>query len=75
MIYDWLPCFPDEMPFILKDEDYELKYTTELKSAVLKAKAQPQSLLNGYDICLAAHVQPPASMLSAIVKSAGGNVS
>nr|GMD85663.1 microcephalin isoform X1 [Ipomoea batatas] len=66
--------FVDEMPFILKDEDYELKYTTELKSAVLGAKSHPQSLLNGYDICLAAHVQPPASMLSAIVKSAGGNV-
>ncbi|CAH9131726.1 unnamed protein product [Cuscuta epithymum] len=66
--------FVDEMPFILKDEDYEVKYGIELKEAVFRTRVHPQSLLDGYDICLAAHVQPPASMLSAIVKSAGGNV-
>lgn len=67
--------FSDEMPYILRDEDYELKYRSELKGAVLRAKTYPQALLNGYDICLAAHVHPPVGTLSAIVKSAGGNVS
>ncbi|XP_075089744.1 uncharacterized protein LOC107763555 isoform X1 [Nicotiana tabacum] len=66
--------FIDEMPFILRDEDYELKYRTKLKGAVLRAKTYPQALLKGYDICLAAHVHPPVGTLSAIVKSAGGNV-
>ncbi|KAF3656660.1 Peptide chain release factor 2 isoform 1 [Capsicum annuum] len=66
--------FIDEMPFILRDEDYELKYRTELKGAVLRAKAYPQALLKDYDICLAAHIHPPVGTLSSIVKSAGGNV-
>ncbi|XP_059309794.1 uncharacterized protein LOC132060917 [Lycium ferocissimum] len=62
------------MPFILRDGDYELKYRTELKGAVIRAKTYPQALLKGYDICLATHVHPPVGNLSAIVKSAGGNV-
>ncbi|PHT80596.1 hypothetical protein T459_13611 [Capsicum annuum] len=66
--------FIDEMPFILRDEDYELKYRTELKGAVLRAKAYPQALFKDYDICLAAHIHPPVGTLSSIVKSAGGNV-
>ncbi|KAL8041361.1 hypothetical protein ABFX02_10G160300 [Erythranthe guttata] len=66
--------FVDEMPFILKDEDYETKYRSELKSAVLRAQASPGALLKGLDVWLASHVQPPADILSAIVKSAGGNV-
>ncbi|CAA3011239.1 microcephalin isoform X1 [Olea europaea subsp. europaea] len=66
--------FVDEMPFTLKDEEYETKYRTELKCAVLRAKTRPRALLKGLDICLANHVQPPVATLSAIVKSAGGNV-
>lgn len=66
--------FVEEEPFILKDEDYENKYGTELKVAVLQARARPNCLLKGYDLCLAAHVQPPVSSLLAIIKSAGGNV-
>ncbi|KAK9289461.1 hypothetical protein L1049_007616 [Liquidambar formosana] len=66
--------FVDELPFILKDEDYALKYRSELKGAVLRSIASPRVLLKGYDVCLAAHVQPPARTLSAIVRSAGGNV-
>ena len=65
----------DEMPYLLKDEDYECKYKVELKAAVLRAKSNPNSLLKGHDICLAAHVQPPMRTLSTIIKSAGGNVS
>ncbi|XP_027070282.1 uncharacterized protein LOC113776092 [Coffea eugenioides] len=66
--------FVDEMPYLLKDEDYECKYKVELKAAVLRAKSNPNSLLKGHDICLAAHVQPPMRTLSTIIKSAGGNV-
>ncbi|KAK2975284.1 hypothetical protein RJ640_001133, partial [Escallonia rubra] len=63
----------NEMPFILEDEDYKLKYRIDLKDAMLRAKASPQALLKGYDVCLAAHVHPTVSTLSAIVRSAGGN--
>lgn len=62
------------MPFILKDEDYERKYRTELKVTVLRAKASPNSLLKGHNICLAAHVQPPIHTLLTIIECAGGNV-
>lgn len=47
----------------------------ELKSAVFRARARPGALLKGLDIWLATHVQPPRDTLSAIVESAGGNVS
>lgn len=63
------------MPFILNDEDYKCEYGTELKHAVLQAKAKANFLLKGYDICLSAHVQPPLPSLSTIIRSAGGNVS
>lgn len=63
------------MPYILNDEDYKSKYRTELKSAVIRARASPGALLKGLDIWLATNVQPPINTLSAIVKSAGGNVS
>ncbi|XAR68461.1 hypothetical protein NMG60_11003576 [Bertholletia excelsa] len=66
--------FVDEMPFILKDEDYKLRYRIELKDAVQRARESPKALLHGYKICLAAHVQPPLRTLLAIIKSAGGNV-
>ncbi|KAJ4980143.1 hypothetical protein NE237_010923 [Protea cynaroides] len=66
--------FVDELPFILKDEEYELRYKSELKDAVQRAKAWPRTLLKGFDICLAIHAQPPVDMLSAIAKSGGGNV-
>ena len=66
---------PDELPYILNDEEYVLKYRTKLKCAVLKAKASPQALLKGYYVCIVAHVQPPAKTLSAIVRSTSGEVS
>ncbi|KAL6997565.1 hypothetical protein U1Q18_007692 [Sarracenia purpurea var. burkii] len=64
----------NEMPFILKDEEYELKYRVELKDVVQRARECPRALLHGYKVCLAAHLQPPVGTLSAIVRSAGGNV-
>ncbi|GMP97588.1 hypothetical protein CsSME_00045779 [Camellia sinensis var. sinensis] len=66
--------FLDEMPFLLKDDDYESRYRIELKAAVLRARESPQALLKGYNICFAAHLQPPVRTLAAIVKSAGGKV-
>ncbi|KAK8713381.1 hypothetical protein V6N13_148600 [Hibiscus sabdariffa] len=66
--------FVDELPYILHDEDYTMKYRTELKDSVFRAKARPGALLKGYNFCIAAHVQPPVMTLSAIIKSAGGNI-
>ncbi|KAK7852080.1 pax-interacting protein 1 [Quercus suber] len=66
--------FVDESPYILNDDEYALKYRAELKCAVLRAKSSPQALLKGYYVCIAAHVQPPAKTLSAIVRSAGGEI-
>ncbi|KAK6244237.1 hypothetical protein QUC31_010646 [Theobroma cacao] len=66
--------FVDELPYILHDEDYVLKYRTELKDSIFRAKARPGALLKGYNLCIAAHVQPPVTTLSAIIRSAGGNI-
>ncbi|CAA0812797.1 Unknown protein [Striga hermonthica] len=66
--------FVEETPFILEDEDYRTKYRCKLETAVLRAKARPSALFKGLDIWLSPHVQPPPSMLSVIVRSAGGNV-
>jgi len=52
-----------------------LKYDTDLKSTVLRAKARPNSLLKGYDICVGPNIELPIKTSSAIIKSAGGNVS
>lgn len=59
----------------MEDEEYMLKYKSELKDAVLKARASPGALLKGYDVCIAKHIQPSIEILSTIIKSAGGNVS
>ncbi|KAL9232612.1 hypothetical protein vseg_007703 [Gypsophila vaccaria] len=66
--------FLDEVPFIVKDEDYRTKYRVDLKEAVFRARKNPRGLLDGYSICLTTQVQPPIEMLSAIIRSAGGNV-
>ncbi|KAJ0978890.1 hypothetical protein J5N97_014364 [Dioscorea zingiberensis] len=66
--------FLGEEHFILEDEDYLSKYKCKLKDAVLRAKANPCSLFNGYHLCLARHIQPSINILSAIIKSAGGHV-
>jgi len=51
-----------------------MKFRAELKEAVFKARKNPGNLLKGYSICLATHVHPPIETLSAIVRSAGGEV-
>ncbi|MQM00699.1 hypothetical protein Taro_033438 [Colocasia esculenta] len=63
-----------ESNFILEDEDYALKYKSALRDAIIKARAKPQSLLKGYYVCLAKHIQPPADILCGVIKSAGGHV-
>ncbi|XP_061363007.1 uncharacterized protein LOC133306682 [Gastrolobium bilobum] len=66
--------FVDELPHVLNDKDFQLKHKSDLISAVFRAKASPHALFKGYNIYIAAHVQTPAKTLSAIVRSAGGNV-
>ncbi|XP_017255859.1 uncharacterized protein LOC135146694 isoform X1 [Daucus carota subsp. sativus] len=66
--------FVDERPFLLTDNEYEVKYRIELQTAVFRGKANPQALLRGYDICVSANVQPPASTISKIATCAGGKV-
>ncbi|XP_039128831.1 uncharacterized protein LOC120264968 isoform X3 [Dioscorea cayenensis subsp. rotundata] len=66
--------FLGEEHYILEDEDYLSKYKCKLKDAVLRAKANPRSLLNGYHFCLARHIQPSFDILSTIIESAGGDV-
>ncbi|KAK9154757.1 hypothetical protein Sjap_002237 [Stephania japonica] len=66
--------FVGELPFILEDEDYTLKYRSGLRDAVLRAKSCPRALFKGYDFCFAKHVQPSADILSAIANSAGGKI-
>lgn len=66
--------FMHALPFILQDEDYTSKYKTQLSDTVLRAKVRTRALLQGYDVCFAAHIQPPVETLSTIVRSAGGNV-
>ncbi|KAK7336508.1 hypothetical protein VNO77_17050 [Canavalia gladiata] len=66
--------FVEELPHIQNDKEYLLKYKSDLKSAIFRAKASPNALFKGYNICITAHVQTTAKTLSAIVRSAGGNV-
>ncbi|GKC92680.1 chaperone protein DnaJ 49 [Tanacetum coccineum] len=42
-------------------------------TVMLRARASPRTLLKGFQVYLAAHVQPPINTLSAIVRFAGGN--
>eukprot|EP01018_Ginkgo_biloba_P030891 Gb_07005 [translate_table: standard] len=77
---DWLKAsfkqnkFIGEMPFILEDKDFESKYNVKVEQVVLRARADPHKLLNGLNVYLTPHIQPPLEALSAIIKSAGGNV-
>ncbi|KAE9585255.1 hypothetical protein Lal_00017951 [Lupinus albus] len=66
--------FVDELPHILDDKEYLLKYKSDLKRAIFRAKASPRALFKGYNVCIAAHLQTPTKTPSAIVISAGGNV-
>jgi len=64
--------FVGEMPYILKDKDFESKYGVKVEDVVLKACANPRELLNGFHVYLTPHVQPQVEDLSAIIMAAGG---
>ncbi|XP_030452929.2 uncharacterized protein LOC115674619 [Syzygium oleosum] len=66
--------FVDELPYILDDKEYSLKYRSELKGAVIRGKTMTRALLKGYKVCISAHVQPPIKTLTAIVIAAGGTI-
>lgn len=66
--------FADELPFIVQDEDYLMKFRVDLKEAVLRARENPGKLLKGYTVCLTTHVNLPIETLAAIIWSAGGKV-
>ncbi|KAF8043896.1 hypothetical protein BT93_A2017 [Corymbia citriodora subsp. variegata] len=66
--------FVDELPYLLDDKDYSLKHRSELKDAVIRGKARPRALLEGYNVCMSAHVQPPIKTLTAIAIAAGGTI-
>ncbi|XP_020690991.2 uncharacterized protein LOC110105727 isoform X2 [Dendrobium catenatum] len=66
--------FLDESQHILEDEDYHVKYKCKLSDAVIRARANPHSLLRGYQVCLSKHIQPSVNDLSSIISSAGGSV-
>ncbi|XP_073114005.1 uncharacterized protein [Elaeis guineensis] len=66
--------FLGELQFVLEDEEYLLKYKSDLRDAVMRAKANPNSLLRGYHVCIAKHIHPSSNVLSIVIKSAGGNV-
>lgn len=64
----------EEMAHVLSDRDYMLKYKSDLKDAILRGRARPGALLEGFQVCIGAHVQPSAKTLTAIVTAAGGQV-
>ena len=68
-------CILGEMPYILKDKDFESKYGLKVEDVVLKACANPRELLKGFDVYLTPHVQPKVEDLSAIIMAAGGKLS
>ncbi|KAI3779461.1 hypothetical protein L2E82_09180 [Cichorium intybus] len=45
--------FVDEMDYIVKDDKYEVKYRTNLKNTVLKARANPPQLKIGVELWIA----------------------
>lgn len=64
--------FVGEMPYVLKDKDFESKYGVKVEDVVLKASANPRVLLNDFHVYLTPHVQPQVEDLSAIIMAAGG---
>lgn len=64
--------FVGEIPYVLKDKDFELKYGAKVEDVVLKASANPHALLNDFHVYLTPHVQPQVEDLSAIIMAAGG---
>ncbi|KAG8069018.1 hypothetical protein GUJ93_ZPchr0005g14637 [Zizania palustris] len=66
--------FLGEGEYVLEDEEFKVKYKSELRNAVLRAKERPCSLFSGYTFCLTKYIQPSVNVLSAIIRSSGGKL-
>ncbi|KAF0922789.1 hypothetical protein E2562_002041 [Oryza meyeriana var. granulata] len=66
--------FIGEAEYVLEDEEFKVKYKSELRSAVMRAKERSCSLFSGYTFCLTKYIQPSVNVLSRIIKSSGGKL-
>lgn len=66
--------FVGESEHVLDDEEYKMKYKSEMRDAVMRAQERPCSLFSGYTFCLTKYIQPSPDVLSPIIKSVGGKI-
>ncbi|XP_006655259.1 uncharacterized protein LOC102720432 [Oryza brachyantha] len=66
--------FIGEAEYVLEDEEFKVKYKSELRGAVMRAKERPCSLFSGYTFCLTKYIQPSVNVLSRIIESSGGKI-
>lgn len=66
--------FLDETEHVLDDEEYKMKYKSEMRDVVMRAKERPCLLFSGYTFCLSKHIEPSPDVLSPVIKSSGGKV-
>ena len=77
MLFSYLAllcCFVGEAEHVLDDEEYKMKYKSEMRDAVMRAKERPCLLFSGYTFCLTKHIEPSPGVLSPVIKSSGGKV-
>lgn len=67
-------AFLGEAEYVFQDDEFKVKYKSELRDAVVRAKERPCSLFSGYTFCLTKNIQPSVNVLSRIIKSSGGKV-
>uniref|UniRef100_A0A0E0DQU5 BRCT domain-containing protein n=1 Tax=Oryza meridionalis TaxID=40149 RepID=A0A0E0DQU5_9ORYZ len=66
--------FVGEAEYVLQDDEFKVKYKSELTDAVVRAKERPCSLFSGYTFCLTKNIQPSVNVLYHIIKSSGGKL-
>ncbi|KAM3403714.1 hypothetical protein ACQJBY_007064 [Aegilops geniculata] len=66
--------FVGEAEHVLDDEEYRMKYKSEMRDAVMRAKERPCLLFSGYTFCLTKHIEPSPGVLSPVIKSSGGKI-
>uniref|UniRef100_A0A452YZL8 BRCT domain-containing protein n=14 Tax=Triticinae TaxID=1648030 RepID=A0A452YZL8_AEGTS len=66
--------FVGEAEHVLDDEEYKMKYKSEMRDAVMRAKERPCLLFSGYTFCLTKHIEPSPGVLSPVIKSSGGKI-
>jgi hypothetical protein len=67
-------AFLGEAEYVFQDDEFKVKYKSELRDAVVRAKERPCSLFSGYTFCLTKNIQPSVNVLSRIIKSSGGKL-